>query len=83
LKTFSSYKRPFKTDYSSFFNKLEMISRNDRAMEYLSRKGKEKREKRNSRWESIFWGCLTLGAILFMIACFMIAIARGAIVWAI
>ena len=64
-------------------NNIEILARNKRAVEYLSRKAAIKREKRNNRWENIFCGMLALGAILFMILCFIIAAARGAIVWAI
>jgi voltage-gated potassium channel Kch len=68
---------------NTYRNNIEILARNKRAMEYLSRKASQKKEKRDKRIENAFMGILTLGAILFMIACFMIAAARGAIVWGI
>jgi len=68
---------------SKYQHNIEILARNKRAMEYLSRKASQKKEKRDKRIENIFMGILTLGAILFMIACFVIAAARGAIVWGI
>ena len=67
---------------TNYQHNIEILARNKRAMEYLSRKASIKKEKRDKRIENVFWGLLTLGAILFMIVCFMIAAARGAIVWA-
>ena len=66
---------------NTYRNNIEILARNKRAVEYLSRKAAIKRGKRDNRWENIFCGILALGAILFMILCFMIAVARGAIVW--
>ena len=68
---------------TNYQHNIEILARNKRAMEYLSRKASQKKEKRDKRIENAFMGILTLGAVLFMIACFVIAVARGAIVWAI
>jgi len=82
LSTFSACPKLWHTNFKGFLEQVELRQRNDRAMEYLSRKAAIKRDKRNQRWENIFCGMLALGAILFMILCFFIAAARGAIVWA-
>ena len=68
---------------TNYQHNIEIMARNKRAMEYLSRKASQKKEKRDKRIENAFMGILTLGAILFMISCFVIAISRGAIVWGI
>jgi len=67
---------------TNYQHNIEILARNKRAMEYLSRKASQKKERRDKRIENVFMGIITLGAILFMILCFMIAISRGAIVWA-
>ena len=62
---------------TNYQHNIEILARNKRAMEYLSRKASHKKEKRDNRIENALMGILTLGAVLFMVVCFMIAAARG------
>jgi len=62
---------------TNYQRNIEILARNKRAMEYLSRKASQKKEKRDNRIENALMGILTVGAVLFMVVCFMIAAARG------